>query len=133
MLTMADHRRAFSQILDQCLRGRSQVGCHRRLQDPREHLNLLGGRADACDLALEASVADQFDREVEHQTVRVLLRQSVYERTPGGILYQLSQPRGRLSLLGKDGVCLLGVKGLEDHIVKVVLNQLLHGLNLSPS
>ena len=52
----------------------------------------------------------------------VVFGESVDERPPRGVLDELGEPRGRLALLGKDGVRLLRVERLQDHVVQVVLN-----------
>ena len=52
----------------------------------------------------------------------VVFGESVDERPPRGVLDELGEPRGRLALLGEDGVGLLGVERLQDHVVQVVLN-----------
>ena len=52
----------------------------------------------------------------------VVLGESVDERPPRGVLDELGEPRGRLALLGEDGVRLLRVERLQDHVVQVVLD-----------
>ena len=46
----------------------------------------------------------------------------VDERSPSGVLDELGEPAGSLSLLGEDCVRLLRVESLQDHVVQVVLN-----------
>ena len=81
---------------------------------------------------LESGVGNELDGEVQHETVRVVLGQSVDEGAPRRVLDELRQPRGRLSLLGEDRVGLLRVKRLEDHVVEVVLDLLLDHGDFSP-
>jgi len=65
------------------------------LDEPGEYFNLLGGRWDGCDFALEACVWDELDGEVEHQTIRIILCQPVNQGSPSWVLYQFSQPEFR--------------------------------------
>ena len=44
------------------------------------------------DLALIASVGDEFDGELQHEAIRVLLKELVEELPPGGVLDHLFQP-----------------------------------------
>ena len=84
--------------------------------------NLLRRGGYGCDLSLVAGVRDELDGEVEHEAVGVVLGEAVDERPPRGVLDELGEPRGRLPLLGEDGVRLLGVERLQDHVVQVVLH-----------
>ena len=52
VLSMADHVGTLLQVFLEGLRLGGEVGHHAGLQDPGEHLNLLGSRRDARDFTL---------------------------------------------------------------------------------
>jgi hypothetical protein len=59
---------------------------------PRENFDLLCCRRNGRDFALKPGVRDQLDGEVEHQTIWVVLSQTVDERSPRRVLDQFSKP-----------------------------------------
>lgn len=75
---------------------------------------------------LKSSIGDELDCEVEHEAVGVLLGQLVNERAPRGVFNHLRQPGRRFTLIVEDGVRLLGVKVLQDHLLQVVFYQALN-------
>ena len=62
------------------------------LEEAGEHLGLVGRRRGIGDLTLIASIGDEFDGELQHEAIRVLLGELVEELPPGGVLDHLFQP-----------------------------------------
>ena len=67
------------------------------LDQTGEHFRLVLGCGGTGYLALEPGIGHEFDGELEHEAVRVLLRQLVEQLSPRRELYHLFQPRRNLN------------------------------------